>query len=158
MEAAMPLRNQSVAKPGRTLRRLATTVGQVLRRFEADNGGNVAITSAVVLPLLVGAVGAGVTYSMGNSTRSDMQNALDSSVLAGVIASNSGGDPITTAGTVFQSNLSAWAQSNATGINPTFTWNNSILTGQASGTATNLFGGVIGPRTYTISVNSAATY
>src|SRR5262249_33471826 len=58
---------------------------------------------------------------------------------------------------VFQSNLSAWAKGNASGIDPNFTWDNSILTGQASGTATNLFGGVIGPRTYTISVNSAAT-
>jgi hypothetical protein len=86
-----------------------------------------------------------------------MQNALDASVLAGVIASNSGGDPITTAGTVFQSNLSAWAKSNAAGINADFTWSNGILSGQGTGTATNLFGGVIGTKTYTISVKSAAT-
>jgi len=153
----MPFRNQSVAKSRQTLRRLATAAGRVLRRFETDEGGNIAITSAIVLPLLIGAVGAGVTYSMGNSTRSDMQNALDSSVLAGVIASNSGGDPIGTASTVFQSNLSAWAKSNANGINATFTWSNGILTGQATGTATNLFGGVIGTKTDIITVNSAAT-
>jgi len=154
----MPLAYQTSAGSARKLGRLSAAAGRLLRRFDHDERGNVAITTAVVLPMLVGAVGMGVTYSMGNSTRNDMQNALDSSVLAGVIASNSGGDPVTTAGTVFQSNLSAWAKGNASGINPTFTWDNSILTGQASGTATNLFGGVIGPRTYTISVNSAATY
>jgi Flp pilus assembly protein TadG len=153
----MPLSNEFLAISGLTFRRLATVAGRLARRFEADEGGNVAITAAVVLPLLVGAVGMGVTYSMGNSTRSDMQTALDSSVLAGVIASNSGGDPITTAGTVFQSNLSAWAKSNASGIDASYTWSNGILTGQATGTATNLFAGVIGTKTYTISVNSAAT-
>jgi len=153
----MPFRNQSVAKSRQTLRRLATAAGRVLRRFETDEGGNIAITSAIVLPLLIGAVGAGVTYSMGNSTRSDMQNALDSSVLAGVIASNSGGDPMATANTVFQSNLSAWAKSNASGINASFDWSNGILTGNASGSATNLFGGILSTRTYTISVNSGAT-
>jgi Flp pilus assembly protein TadG len=154
----MSLVNESFAGSDQKQRRLSRAAGRLLRRFDRDERGNVAITTAVVLPMLVGAVGMGVTYSMGNSTRNDMQNALDASVLAGVIASNSGGDPIATAGTVFQSNLSAWAKGNASGIDPTFTWNNSILTGQASGTATNLFGGVIGPRTYTISVNSAATY
>jgi Flp pilus assembly protein TadG len=153
----MPLRNQSAAKSRRTLRRLATAAGRVLRRFETDEGGNVAITTAVVLPLLVGGIGMGVTYSMGNSTRSDMQNALDSSVLAGVIASNSGGDPIGTANTVFQSNLSAWAKSNASAINASFNWSNGILTGQATGSASNLFGAVVGTRNYTITVNSAAT-
>jgi Flp pilus assembly protein TadG len=153
----MPVNSKSLVDSGETLRRLATVAGRVLRRFEADNGGNVAITTAVVLPLLVAAAGAGVTYSMGNSTRSDMQNALDSSVLAGVISSNSGGDPIGTATTVFQSNLSVWAKSNASGINASFDWTNGILTGQASGTATNLFGGVIGTKTYAINVKSAAT-
>jgi len=154
----MPLSNDPLAISGLTFRRLATMASRLARRFEVDEGGNVAITAAVVLPLLVGAVGMGVTYSMGNSTRSDMQNALDSSVLAGVIASNSGGDPITTAGTVFQSNLSAWAKSNASGINANFNWSNGILTGQGTGTATNLFGGVLSTKTYAITVNSAATY
>src|SRR5215813_2738329 len=124
----MSISNKSPAKSGRSRREAVTAAARLLRRFGADNAGNVAITSAVVLPLLVGAAGVGVTYAMGNSTRSDMQNALDSSVLAGVIASNSGGDPITTAGTVFQSNLSAWAKSNASGINADFNWSNGILT------------------------------
>jgi Flp pilus assembly protein TadG len=154
----MSLSNQSPARSGRSQRcRLSTAARRLLHRFNAHEGGNVAITAAIALPVLVGAIGMGVSYSMGNSTRNDMQNALDSSVLAGVIASNSGGDPITTAGTVFQSNLSAWAKSNATGINAGFDWNNGILSGQASGTATNLFGGVIGTKNYTINVTSAAT-
>ena len=153
----MSLSNQSLGKSRRSRSRLAIAAGRTLRRFEADDGGNVAITIAVVLPLLVTAIGVGVAYSMGNSTRNDMQNALDSSVLAGVLASNSGGDPIATATTVFKGNLSAWAKSNASMSDPTFTWNNSILTGQASGTASNPFGGVIGMKNYTITVNSAAT-
>jgi Flp pilus assembly protein TadG len=153
----MALANKTLAGSARRLGRLSNAAGRLLRRFDADRGGNVAITTAVVLPVLVGAIGMGVSYSMGNSTRNEMQNALDASVLAGVIASNSGGDPIGTAGTSFQSNLSTWAQSNATGIAASFTWSNGILTGQASGTASNLFGGVVGPKTYTITVNSAAT-
>jgi Flp pilus assembly protein TadG len=154
----MSLSNHPSDTSGRhRLRRLSTAAGGLLRRFDADEGGNVIITAAILLPILIGAVGMGVSYSMGNSTRNDMQNALDSSVLAGVIASNSGGDPIGTATTVFQSNLTAWAKSNASGINPSFNWSNSILTGEASGTATNLFGGVIGTKTYTVTVNSAAT-
>src|SRR5262249_24837333 len=79
-EAAMSLGNRSRVGPGRRL----------LRRFNADESGYVAITAAVVLPILVGAIGMGVSYSMGNSTRNDMQNALDASVLAGVLASNTG--------------------------------------------------------------------
>ena len=154
----MSLVKETLAGSGRSLRRFSRVGGRLLRRFDAEERGNVALTTAVVLPILVGAIGMGVTYSMGNSTRNDMQNALDSAVLAGVIASNSGGDPITNAGTVFQSNLSAWAKGNASGIDANYTWNNGILTGQATGTATNLFGGVIGTKTYTITVNSAATY
>src|SRR5262249_54965104 len=125
-EATMSLDNQMLGGSARRLGRLSTAAGGLLRAFKAHQGGNVAITTAVVRPMLVGAVGMGVTYSMGNSTRNDLQNALDASVLAGVIASNSGGDPITTAGTVFQSNLSAWAKGNASGIDPNFTWDNSI--------------------------------
>jgi Flp pilus assembly protein TadG len=153
----MSLAHQSLGGSGRSRRRLSGGAGRLLRRFDRDQRGNVAITAAVVLPILIGAIGMGVTYSIGNSTRNDMQNALDASVLAGVIASNSGGDPMATAGTVFQSNLSAWAKGNASGINPSFDWDKSILTGQASGTATNLFGGVLTTKTYTITVNSAAT-
>jgi Flp pilus assembly protein TadG len=152
----MLLSNRSSGQSGRRLRGLSTA-GRLLRSFDADERGNVIVTAAILLPILVGAIGMGVSYSMGNSTRSDMQNALDASVLAGVIASNSGGDPIGTATTVFQSNLTAWAKSNASGVNASFDWSKGILTGQASGTATNLFGGVLGTRTYTITVNSAAT-
>jgi Flp pilus assembly protein TadG len=153
----MSFAHQTSARSARGLGRLSTVAGRLLRRFDTDEGGNVAITTAVVLPMLLGAVGMGVTYSMGNSTRNEMQNALDASVLAGVIASNSGGDAVATAGTSFQSNLSAWAKSNAAGINASYTWSGGILTGQGTGTATNLFGGVIGTKTYTITVNSAAT-
>ena len=153
----MSLGNQSLVGSGRNLRGLSRSARRLLRRFSAHDGGNVAISAAVVLPILVAAVGMGVTYSMGNSTRNEMQNALDASVLAGVIASNSGGDAIATAGTSFQSNLSAWATSNASGIDANYTWSDGILTGQATGTATNLFGGIIGTKTYAITVNSAAT-
>src|SRR5690348_3625603 len=86
----MSFANQTLAGSARRLGRFPTVASRLLRRFDADQGGNVAISAAVVLPILVGAIGMGVSYSMGNSTRNDMQNALDASVLAGVIASNSG--------------------------------------------------------------------
>jgi Flp pilus assembly protein TadG len=61
----------------RIIRRLQSSLGGFCR----NRSGNTAITFAVVIVPIIGAVGAGVDYSRGNSVKSAMQAALDSAAL-----------------------------------------------------------------------------
>jgi len=58
---------------------------ELLRAFGKNKDGNVIITAAVALPVIVGAMGVAVSYSTGASTRTKMQTALDSAVLAAAV-------------------------------------------------------------------------
>jgi Flp pilus assembly protein TadG len=133
----------------------------LLHRFAVDRRGNIHLVMGLLLPVIVGAVGAGVSFSSGNATRTNMQMALDAAVLAGLAESNLA-DIIATAQTVFQSNQNKFAQSNSSDMAATFdlsanfNYNGSTLTGQASANAINPFGGIIGSKTYQVSVKSAA--
>jgi Flp pilus assembly protein TadG len=131
---------------------------RLLNRFRADKNGNVMITAAFLIPVVVGAVGAAISYSSGNSARTNMQMALDAAVLAGLAESNTS-DVIKTAQAVFQNNQNKFTQSSTSSITADFelTANDgTTLTGEASGTAMSPFGGVVGSRTYQVSVKSAA--
>src|SRR5689334_3630458 len=68
----------------------------LLRRFRASEGGNIAIIAAITLPLTAGAIGVAISYSTVNAVRSDMQAALDAAVLAGAATLDTigGSDPI----------------------------------------------------------------
>ena len=133
----------------------------LLHRFGVDRRGNVHLIMGLLLPVIVGAVGAGVSFSSGNATRTNMQMALDAAVLAGLAESNPA-DIIATAQTVFQSNQNKFAQSNSSDmaaifdLSANFNSNGSTLTGQASANPINPFGGIIGSKTYQVSVKSAA--
>jgi Flp pilus assembly protein TadG len=128
-----------------------------LSRFAVDGRGNVAITAAIAITLLAGVAGGAVAYSSASSTRTNLQTALDSAVLAGVIASENGQDPIATANNVFQSNLNSFAQASTTAINAVFTMNDPVLTGNASGSVKNPFGDIIGGKIINVNVTAAAT-
>ena len=128
-----------------------------VRRFRRDERGNLVIMAAITLPVAIGAVGAAVSFSTGNATRTNMQMALDSAVLVGAIAMDKSWDPIDTAQKAFQANLNGFAKSSASNITATFTVDGPTISGQASGPVTNLFGGLIGTKTYTVSVEGAAT-
>ena len=52
-----------------------------LRRFRAANNGNVVLTFALLLFPIVGAMGAAVDYSRGNSDKAAMQAAVDATAL-----------------------------------------------------------------------------
>ena len=52
-----------------------------LRRFRADQAGNVAVTFTLALVPIMGFVGTAVDYSRGNSIKSAMQQAADSTAL-----------------------------------------------------------------------------
>ena len=58
-----------------------TRLRQRWQRFRSARGGNVAITFAICLIPMVGAVGAAVDYSHANSVKAAMQAALDSTAL-----------------------------------------------------------------------------
>ena len=58
-----------------------TRLRQRWQRFRSARGGNVAITFAIALIPMVGAVGAAVDYSHANSIKAAMQAALDSTAL-----------------------------------------------------------------------------
>src|SRR5712691_3754955 len=143
----------------RRLQALCSATMALLHRFNRDESGNVLILAGLMIPVAVIAVGASVSFSTGNATRSNMQMALDSAVLAGVLQLDTSGSSsaIEAAQNTFQSNLNKFALSSAAQITASFTVNGSIISGQASGLVTNRFGGLIGTKTYPASVTAAAT-
>jgi Flp pilus assembly protein TadG len=142
---------------GRQSRVLRNGLTCLLQRFRRDERGNVMIMGAIFIPVAIAAVGAAVSYSSGNAARTNMQAALDSAVLAGAIAMDSGTDPIATAQNAFQSNVASFTKSTASNIAASFTLSGITISGQASADATNPFGGIIGTRTYALGVTAAAT-
>ena len=144
-------------RQGRQSRLLRNGLTDLFQRFRSDDSGNVMIIGGIAIPVAIAAVGAAVSYSSGNAARTNMQAALDSAVLAGVVVMDSGGDPIATAQNAFQSNVGNFTKSTAANIAASFTLRDVTLSGQASGDANNPFGGIIGTRTYTVSVTAAAT-
>jgi Flp pilus assembly protein TadG len=128
-----------------------------LGRLAADEKGNVVITTAIVFVFMAGAVGAAASYSTASSTRTSMQGALDAAVLAGMVATDTGQDPIATANNVFESNVSRFAQNNASDIKASFTLQADVLSGVATGSVNNPFGNLIGSKVIPVDVHSAAT-
>jgi Flp pilus assembly protein TadG len=131
----------------------------LLRRFRTSESGNIAIIAAITLPLTAGAIGVAISYSTVNAVRSDMQAALDAAVLAGAVALDTigGSDPITTANDVFTGNTSKFVNTEATKIAASFTATDPTVSGTASGSVVNPFGGLIGPKTIAVNVKAAAT-
>jgi type II secretory pathway pseudopilin PulG len=126
------------------------------RNFRADEQGNIAILGAIMLPVMIGAVGAAVSFSSGNATRTNLQSSLDAAVLGGLSESNTGLTPVTIAETVFKSNINGFSSSTTSNIHASFKYDGTTLTGEAEGTASNPLGGVIGTATYRITARSAA--
>lgn len=55
----------------------------LLRHFRRDRRANVAINFALLTPVLLGAVGAAVDYTLGSSQKTSLQNAADAGAIAG---------------------------------------------------------------------------
>ena len=128
-----------------------------LRRLRRDESGNLIITAAILLPVVVGSVGAAIAYSNANASRTSLQSALDAAVLSGAIALGNGQDAVTTAQNVFQNNVNSHATKTTNQIAAAFTVNGQIVNGQASGNTVNPFAGVIGSSTIPLTVTAAAT-
>jgi len=128
-----------------------------LRRWQRDESGNLVITAAILLPVVVGGVGAAITFSNSNAARTSLQSSLDSAVLSGAIALGTGQDAVTAAQNMFNNNINSHAtQTNTSQIAATFTVNGDVVSGQASGSAANPFAGLIGSQTIALNVSAAA--
>jgi Flp pilus assembly protein TadG len=70
--------------PLRQLRAVASEKGcrQISTRFRAHQGGNVALITALSMFVILGGVGTAIDFMQMNNARSEMQNAIDSGVLA----------------------------------------------------------------------------
>jgi len=128
-----------------------------LRNWRRDESGNLIITAAILLPVVVGGVGAAITYSNANASRTSLQSALDAAVLSGAIALGNGQDPVTAATNVFNNNVNSHAKQTTNQITASFAVSGEIVTGHASGGAVNPFAGIIGSSTIPLTVNAAAT-
>jgi Flp pilus assembly protein TadG len=128
-----------------------------LRRWQSDERGNFVITAAILLPVMVGGVGAAVTYSNANASRTSLQSSLDAAVLAGTIALSTGGNAVTVAQNVFNNDVNSHATQTTSNIAAAFSVNGDTVSGKASGNAVNPFAGLIGSSTIPLTVNAAAT-
>src|SRR5579859_2746149 len=100
-----------------------------LRRWRRDESGNLIITAAILLPVVVGSVGAAIAYSNANASRTSLQSALDAAVLSGAIALGNGQDAVTTAQNVFQNNVNSHAAKTTNQITASFAVSGETVTG-----------------------------
>jgi len=134
---------------------LACRIWNLITRFTADRGGQVALIFALALVPIIGAAGVAVDYSRANSVRSQLQAALDAAVLAG--AADQTSNQTTTASNNFSANLSIGGTSGVTYGTPSFSAQSGKFTGTASATVPMTFAGVLGFKTMAVSAYAAAT-
>lgn len=61
---------------------LASRLGNLLRSFQRNESGNIAITVAIAVPVLLGAVSVGVDLTSLNQSKTQLQSIADSAALA----------------------------------------------------------------------------
>jgi Flp pilus assembly protein TadG len=139
-------------------RSLVSRSAGLLSRFRKDERGNIAIVAGLVLPVVVGAAGVAMTYSSASSSRASMQMAVDAAVLAGAGLPDgaSATDKVAAAQKIFQHNVKSFAQSSVRGIAATFSVDGDVVSGTATGSAVNPFGGIVGSQSFSLSVKAAA--
>jgi Flp pilus assembly protein TadG len=127
-----------------------------LKLLRRNEDGGVAVIAAVGVPVAVILTGAAVSFSSGLATRTDLQAAMDASVLAGVTQIDNG-DPVATSQQVFNANVSKSTHANTSEINTKFWVADGTVYGTATGVVKVSMGGVIGMNSYEITVSAAAT-
>lgn len=136
---------------------LLNRVANLTNRFRKDEKGNLVIIAAVLMPVVAGFVVAAIAYSNANASRTNMKGALDSAVLAGVIVSDVISQQTDRAEKYFYSNISGFTAKASTNFVGTFTSDGSIVTGVATGSTANPFGGVLGlPNSISIKATAKA--
>jgi hypothetical protein len=123
-----------------------------LSRFLRDNSANVSVIFGVVTVVLCGAVGIAVDFSRASQLQTAMQAALDSAVLAGVVAPTATRDKI--AAGAFAANLGQ-----STGLVKTVEFAKNAdgeFTGTAVADMPNTLSQILGIKSQKIKVTSAA--
>ncbi len=120
-------------------------------RWRCDEHGSVAIITALLMTVMLGAVGLALDYGRASSTRIEMQNALDIAVLAG--AQNISSDPVAAAQRSFNANRDIREIAPPT---PTFSVNGTRIEGILSATIQTRFMKVMGISAVDMSVKAAA--
>ena len=85
----------------------AVRLARSVRAFGKNERGNIAIIFAITAPVAIGAVVTAITYSNGNNTKSGLQAALDSAVLAGIVNGGSPTEQAAAADANFTANISS---------------------------------------------------
>ena len=131
--------------------------------FRRNQRGAATIVVAFALPLLVAGIGATVTYSQATSVRSELQKALDASVIAGTTLpiGTSNADRIRAAESVFATQTkgatAGWAGKGAAQFEVVRVASDDVrVVGSATAAVKNSFGGLIGSETVPVSNTSAA--
>jgi hypothetical protein len=127
-------------------------LGDLLSRFRRNQQGQIAVVFALAVIPIIGGVGAAVDYSRANNSRTALQQATDSAVLAAAKDGTSNWKSV--AENIFKGNLAT--KGAVVGI-PTFTVSNAIYSGTATGTVKTAFLGLVNINEMPISVHSSAT-
>jgi len=128
-----------------------------IRGFLKGNNGNVAITAAIVLPVVVSMGGGAIEFGARLNSENDLQHVLDGAVLAGVSHDGTEAERLAEAIAFFEATRFRleyvpsveWAWED-TGANP-------VLVANGTSTRPTLFLGLIGINEFNISVRSAGT-
>jgi len=131
---------------------------RLLETFRLDKGGNTAVTFALLLVPMVGAVGAAVDYSQANSMKAAMQAAADATSLALVTQAGSLTDTQinSKASSYFLANFNR-PQARNVSVSASYNSSSATLTINASASATTSFLGAMGMHTVALSATSSAT-
>jgi Flp pilus assembly protein TadG len=134
-----------------TNRRALERVRDLVLEFRRARGGNLAVIFALAAIPVIGAIGAAVDLSKANDVRTQLQNALDAAVLAGVTQASA--SQVSTASAVFSGDFAGKYGNTATA---SFTQNaDNSLSGTANSSVQMSFMAVLGKSS--VVVNAAAT-
>jgi Flp pilus assembly protein TadG len=123
----------------------------IIKRFARSTDGNMSLLFGFAILPTLAAAGAGVDYSRTSGQRTHIQAALDSAVLAGVVAPS--GQQLTTAEAVFRANLVTGVQV----VSQRFQLaSDGTLNGDASASISLRFGSILGRSAATVSATAAA--
>src|SRR5690349_1912792 len=132
-------------------RLLACFAVERLRTFTAAKDGSVVTIFALALLPLITAIGMAVDYSRASATRTSVQDALDSAILAG--AKDGGASWDTVAANIFTSNLTGKTISYGT---PSFSKSSPYYVASVNASVPTSILGVVGINTVTVTANSKA--
>ncbi len=130
-----------------------TRLKSTARKFISGEAGSTAVIFSISAVALLAGAGAGLDYGTAAMLRTQLQNSVDSAVMAGVSASINPDKQLAIAKKYFDGNMSAETGTFAA----VFTESSGKLTGTASGTMPTSLLGLVGIDTLNINASAEAT-